>query len=246
MRFLGNAGMVSVTPLSLLIWLLGKVVHLVVGVGWASEMYNGKYKYNKFLDCKLIFSSLVTYHPSSFLTFPSMISACPEKIAEFMERKAEVKKETRRPRKSSKATANEADRQLQGLLLSIESESNALHEPAANSRKPEKMNKDSINKINFQLHGLLLDIEQESHALPEPADCLPITNSDNVIPELIDLCSPSPLPLSCKDAKSRKSTDLHVDIIDICQSENEASSPEHEKKARELRSFINSIRKDLH
>ncbi|KAG6478476.1 hypothetical protein ZIOFF_061919 [Zingiber officinale] len=155
-------------------------------------------------------------------------SACPEKLAEFMGRKAEVKKETVRPRKSSKATAN------------------GLHEPAANARKPRKLNKDAISKINFQLQGLLLDIERESRALPEPVNCFLETNSENVIPELIDLCSPSPLPSSFKAAKSLKSTDLHVDIIDICQSENEASSPEHEKKARELRSFINTIRKDLY
>ncbi|XP_042434643.1 single-strand DNA endonuclease 1-like isoform X2 [Zingiber officinale] len=165
---------------------------------------------------------------NSIIPADLIISACPEKLAEFMGRKAEVKKETVRPRKSSKATAN------------------GLHEPAANARKPRKLNKDAISKINFQLQGLLLDIERESRALPEPVNCFLETNSENVIPELIDLCSPSPLPSSFKAAKSLKSTDLHVDIIDICQSENEASSPEHEKKARELRSFINTIRKDLY
>ncbi|KAG6475666.1 hypothetical protein ZIOFF_064895 [Zingiber officinale] len=132
---------------------------------------------------------------NSIIPADLIISACPEKLAEFMGRKAEVKKETVRPRKSSKATAN------------------GLHEPAANARKPRKLNKDAISKINFQLQGLLLDIERESRALPEPVNCFLETNSENVIPELIDLCSPSPLPSSFKAAKSLKSTDLHVDII---------------------------------
>ncbi|KAJ6830234.1 flap endonuclease GEN-like 2 [Iris pallida] len=57
-----------------------------------------------------------------------MESACPEKIAEFMEKKCEAKKKQcrkPRPRKSTKGGTSEIDLQLQGLMLSIESHSSA-------------------------------------------------------------------------------------------------------------------------
>ncbi|URE17475.1 RmlD substrate binding domain [Musa troglodytarum] len=130
-------------------------------------------------------------------------SACPERIAEYMEKKAEVKQQNRRPRRSSKALVNQIDLQLQGLLLGIESQSKTL---------PETANR-----------------------LPPPS----------AAPEVIDLCSPSPPLRTCRVAKCQKSIDMHVNVIDIHESDGDAT-PEHERKARELRLFIDSIREDLY
>lgn len=46
-------------------------------------------------------------------------------------------------------------------------------------------------------------------------------------------------------AKCQTVIDQHVDVINVSESENDLS-PEHEKKARELRLFLNSIRGDLY
>ncbi|XP_010940441.2 single-strand DNA endonuclease 1 isoform X1 [Elaeis guineensis] len=135
-------------------------------------------------------------------------SACPEKIAEFIEKKGEGKKQSRRPRprKSSKAAFAEVDIQLQGLLLNIESQSNYLSD-----------------KTNH---------------------CQPI-DVNSVEPEVIDLSTPSPPFRACEFAIGRMVSDQHVDLINVSDSENDLS-PEHEKKARALRLFIDSIRRDLY
>ncbi|KAJ8470485.1 hypothetical protein OPV22_024828 [Ensete ventricosum] len=130
-------------------------------------------------------------------------SACPERIAEYMEKKAEVKQQKRRPRRLTKAM---------------------------------------VNEIDLQLHGLLLSIESQSNAPPETANCLP---PPSAAPEVIDLCSPSPPLRTCQVAKCQKSIDMHVNVIDIHESDSDAS-PEHERKARELRLFMDSIREDLY
>ncbi|XP_008778572.2 single-strand DNA endonuclease 1 [Phoenix dactylifera] len=134
-------------------------------------------------------------------------SACLEKIAEFIEKKGEGKKQSRRPRprKSTKATLGEVDTQLQGLLLSVELQSNYLS--------------DITNR------------------------CQPI-DANSVEPEVIDLSTPSPPHRGCEAAKCRTVIDQHVDAINVSESENDLS-PEHEKKARELRLFMDSIRGDL-
>jgi flap endonuclease GEN len=62
---------------------------------------------------------------------------------------------------------------------------------------------------------------------------------NNAVAELatIDLSSPSPI-ISNKHKKN-------VDVVDICEAGGDRS-PEHERKARELRSFLASIRDDLY
>ncbi|RWW21275.1 hypothetical protein GW17_00014566 [Ensete ventricosum] len=130
-------------------------------------------------------------------------SEAVKRIAEYMEKKAEVKQQKRRPRRLTKAM---------------------------------------VNEIDLQLHGLLLSIESQSNAPPETANCLP---PPSAAPEVIDLCSPSPPLRTCQVAKCQKSIDMHVNVIDIHESDSDAS-PEHERKARELRLFMDSIREDLY
>ncbi|KAK1266887.1 Flap endonuclease GEN-like 2 [Acorus gramineus] len=136
--------------------------------------------------------------------------ACPEKITEFMARKGEPKKRVRKPggkkKSSGKAAMNEVDLQLQGLLISIQSQAKNF---------PRNVDADiNVDSINAEV-------------------------------EVIDLLTPSPPIRACKVAKYKESIAPPVDVIDVCESESD-ESVEHEKKARELRLFLDSIRGDIY
>lgn len=67
----------------------------------------------------------------------------------------------------------------------------------------------------------------------------------------IDLCSPSPVAVGdevlawCDTRRRNKPHD--ADVIDICEADSSSDmSPDHERKARELRSFLDSIRDELY
>lgn len=69
------------------------------------------------------------------------------------------------------------------------------------------------------------------------------TGSRAATTEVIDLLSPSPsVPSRMVSNCQRASVDC-IEMIDLSESEIEAS-PEHAKKARELRLFLASIRQD--
>ncbi|KAG9441120.1 hypothetical protein H6P81_016974 [Aristolochia fimbriata] len=130
-------------------------------------------------------------------------SACPEKIAEFMDKKAENNKDKRKPRPkkaANKATVDEIDLQLQGLLLSIESQ----------NQKPPS-GPDFQSRVNT---------------------------------EVIDLSTPVPSSRCCKILKCQEPITKPIDVIDLCESESEVS-PEHTRKARELRLFLAGIKEDI-
>ncbi|KAJ8615324.1 hypothetical protein MRB53_034696 [Persea americana] len=128
-------------------------------------------------------------------------SACPEKIAEFLERKDEENNQKRRS-------------------------------------KPKKCgNKSAPNEIDRQLHELSLTTEP-----PQGITNQNLTYPSIVETEVIDLLTPSPpLRLCSKVTRCQQPNHQNVDdAIDVSESENEAS-PEHARKARELRLFLASI-----
>lgn len=61
---------------------------------------------------------------------------------------------------------------------------------------------------------------------------------------VIDLLSPSPLKPS-NTSKFHSSSDQHIEVINLSDSENEMSI-EHKQKAKELRLFLASIRNENH
>ena len=81
-------------------------------------------------------------------------SACPEKIAEFLEKKDEQKKQKRRarPKKSAPAAVKEVDAQLQELLLEIESESGTLPCTTAGPQKGPKAGPSELSQAAFSNH----------------------------------------------------------------------------------------------
>ncbi|CAM8906022.1 unnamed protein product [Rhodiola kirilowii] len=181
-------------------------------------------------------------------------SACPEKIVEFEERKALGKKQNHKKTKNSKLQNKyptaELDQQLQNLLLDINLETHSVESSATASAledlpdhsivstvaRPalqdmtEKQTSNSGNSYNSTIHF---------HASP----C-------GLKTEVIDLLSPSP-PIRPRKISQGKEvatkphdpidrTAQQIDVIDLSDTELDAS-PEHLRKARELRSFIASI-----
>ncbi|CAM8903435.1 unnamed protein product [Rhodiola kirilowii] len=185
-------------------------------------------------------------------------SACPEKIVEFEERKALGKKQNHKKTKNSKLQNKyptaELDQQLQNLLLDINLETHSVESSATASAledlpdhsivstvaRPalqdmtEKQTSNSGNSYNSTIHF---------HASP----C-------GLKTEVIDLLSPSP-PIRPRKISQGKEvatkphdpidrTAQQIDVIDLSDTELDAS-PEHLRKARELRSFIASIRDEI-
>nr|KYP41946.1 Flap endonuclease GEN-like 2 [Cajanus cajan] len=63
--------------------------------------------------------------------------------------------------------------------------------------------------------------------------------------EIIDLLSPSPPKKSNFSSKCQQSSDQHIEVINLSDSENDMSV-EHKQKVKELRLFLASIRNDIH
>nr|CAD1821037.1 unnamed protein product [Ananas comosus var. bracteatus] len=131
-------------------------------------------------------------------------SACPEKITEFTEKKDEAKKQTRKPRtrKPNKNAVAEVDLQLKGLLLSIESQSNALTD-ITNRSKPT--NVDTVKPI-------VIDLSSPSPPLHacKVAKCQK-TTGQNVVIEVYE--SESESEVSSEHARKARELRLFIDSI---------------------------------
>lgn len=167
------------------------------------------------------------------------------------------KKGKRKPRqKNSKAIVDDVDLQLQGLILTIEAES---------------------NKSNL---AYLTTKNTETEVIDLMSPCPIIYSSvvtSNANFDVIDLLSPSPNVRARKIPKRHENIGEYIDAITLDMDNNEVGeedsyslienthevsyslpsndlihiidsdideSPEHQKKARELRLFINKIKED--
>lgn len=164
---------------------------------------------------------------------------------EFQEGRAQGKKRNQciqRPKKLGNVpSAKEIDLKLQKLLLDIENE-NKIVEVARLSRGPmlEKGNASTIADLTRQELHLKGELDSETERITA-LGCNPALPSSSET-EVIDLTSPLPI----RDGSISKHGGGNVecvDIIDLSESENE-SSPDHVRKARELRLFIASIKDD--
>lgn len=157
-------------------------------------------------------------------------SACPEKIVEFEERRA-----LRRPKKSKpKSSAAGIDQKLQALMLDIVSENNTSSNASISSRAVMSEDWTAATEIDLTRQDPLLDAESKSN-YP--------TGSTAAKDEIIDLVSPS--PMRCLNvSRIGEMSDQPINTIELSDSETD-KSPELERKARELRLFIVSIRNDI-
>lgn len=181
----------------------------------------------------------------SFFFFIS--SACPEKIAEFEERRALTKKQNhhkpRLKKSENRSALAEIDLKLQTLLLEIEAGSNAAFNTSFPSQIVMSEDRTTAN-ATYITNQKPLNAESESNAnCSAAAPCFHADPSCGKH-EVIDLLSPSPLTRPHTVSKFQQVNDQHIDVIDLSDSENEMS-PEHARKARELRLFLASIRDDI-
>ncbi|KAK8690365.1 hypothetical protein V6N13_073899 [Hibiscus sabdariffa] len=181
---------------------------------------------------------------SSVVSADLVESACPEKIKDFDDRRALEKKNQRKSRlkKSGKeCSVAEIDRKLQDLLLDIELESKSSS-MASREIISDKMTTTEINFMNRDPPVLL---DSEGNADSRAVILCRETGATVPKHEVIDLLSPSPLVHSRNVSRRAQMNNQHISIIDLSDSETE-KSPEHARKARELRLFLASIGDDFH
>ncbi|CAN0902735.1 Single-strand DNA endonuclease 1, partial [Linum grandiflorum] len=151
-------------------------------------------------------------------------NACPERIADFEEKKAQAKKpKPRKPRakKSDEGYAlAELDMKLQNLLLEIESGSGG-----SNNGPP---NAEIESSVEFP-SSFIIDLTEDQYT-----DTGFMSFSTDTTTEFIDLLTPAPLP-----AKSRNEINdraIGIPVIDLSDSETD-KSPEYLGKAKDLTFF---------
>ncbi|XP_020239861.1 flap endonuclease GEN-like 2 isoform X2 [Cajanus cajan] len=173
-------------------------------------------------------------------------SACREKILVFEERKAQRKKQNihkRRPKKKeSTSTLAELDLKLQNLLLDDNLRDQANFNASDTSGR--------ISRITTTIAEA--DPLHLSHDIEHTGLIQNISNTDSNEAvssvdknEIIDLLSPSPPKKSNFSSKCQQSSDQHIEVINLSDSENDMSV-EHKQKVKELRLFLASIRNDIH
>lgn len=114
-----------------------------------------------------------------------------------------------------------------------------------NKTKPKaSANKSPIEEINTQLKGLLLYGEPQTKELVCQVTSDPQVSPTNVDREIIDLSTPLPVSNARRLDKRFEPIIPKNDVIDIYDSDNDVS-PEHARKAVELRLFLASIKDDI-
>ncbi|KAF5743545.1 flap endonuclease GEN-like 2 isoform X4 [Tripterygium wilfordii] len=171
-------------------------------------------------------------------------SACPEKIVDFEEKRALGKKQNRcKPRRNKSELRSVADIEfkLESLLLDIELGSNTACSLPFPCRALVPGSKTSVVEVDYMKKDLPLDANSEINTYYNPSiPCFrTVSNTDRS--EVIDLSSPSPLMHFRTTSRPEQKRSQTVNVIDLSDSEADMS-PEHERKARELRLFLASLK----
>ncbi|KAL6533140.1 hypothetical protein OROMI_027252 [Orobanche minor] len=163
-------------------------------------------------------------------------SACPEKILEFQERKAQKKKPTHRSRPKKVAEMKDVDKKLQELLLDIERDNNAV----INNNVHVNMDYQRIRHLNSESETDTMEGEgSENRGSSSSVGYSSIGSRSTGTTDIIDLTSPPPR-VDMREVSKRQVTRC-MDVIELSDTEYDAS-PEHARKVRELRLFIANIR----
>lgn len=169
---------------------------------------------------------------------------------EFEEKKAQKKKQNirkRRPKKNETTSVAELDQKLQNLLLDISFGGQANHNASDYSGRILEVTP-AMAEADLDTADLLhqsYDIEHRrwSHDISNISTNEAVSSADNN--EVIDLLSPSPPKQSKASSRCQQSSDQHVEVISLSDSENDMS-PEHKEKAKDLRMFLASIRNEIY
>ncbi|TKY45159.1 Flap endonuclease GEN 2 [Spatholobus suberectus] len=178
-------------------------------------------------------------------------SACREKILEFEERKAQRKKQNiqkRRPKKKeTMSSVAELDLKLQNLLLDNNMRDQANFKASDCSGRISRIATAMAEADLNSAHLLHLSRDIEHTGLIQNISNIDSNEAVSSIHknEIIDLLSPSPPKKSNFSSKCQQSSDQHIEVINLSDSENDMSL-EHKQKAKELRLFLASIRNEIH
>lgn len=171
---------------------------------------------------------------------------------EFEEKKAQGKKakkqniQKRRPKKNETTlSVSELDMKLQNLLLDINLGAN--HNASDSSGRILGVTS-AMAEANLDTTDLLHQSDDVEHTgwsqnISNISSSKAFSSIDQN--EVIDLLSPSPPKKSHASSKCQQSSEQHIDVINLSDSEYDMS-PEHNEKARELRLFLASIRNEIH
>ncbi|KAF3796220.1 Flap endonuclease GEN-like 2 [Nymphaea thermarum] len=118
------------------------------------------------------------------------------------------------------------------MLSEFTSKGAKKQNPCKARRKQSENEKLVLDEVETQLKDLVLHGEYQSIDMNGANSCI------------IDLSTPSP-PIHMHKHGACKSNVLQVDVIDLSESDEERPSIDHESRARELRTFLASIKEDL-
>ncbi|EYU25081.1 hypothetical protein ABFS82_06G035100 [Erythranthe guttata] len=161
-------------------------------------------------------------------------SACPEKILEFQQRKAQKQKPARKTKSKKIAEMKEIDEKLQQLLLEIEQESTATR----GSVVPQEIRNAGTDYLTTHVNNLE-DEDSSNNGGNSISGCYSFSASGT---EIIDLISP--LPRRHVHVASKSQETRCMDVIELSDTDNEVS-PEHARRGKDLRLFLASIRDEL-
>ncbi|KAL9255578.1 Single-strand DNA endonuclease 1-like protein [Drosera capensis] len=180
-------------------------------------------------------------------------SACPERITEYNQR---VEEKKQKPRKSKPKQLNdkppfiraEIDHKLKTLSLDIESDHQVRYNTAFGTLVAECTTAvtQTVNLVQKKVE--VASTTDKFLIIEENMDISPVKSFDldasNFLEnEVIDLLSPSPQNnkhgvTCCQGVREG------IEVVDLCDSDMDIS-PEHLRKARDLRMFLNNIRKEI-
>ncbi|GER46655.1 flap endonuclease GEN-like protein [Striga asiatica] len=162
-------------------------------------------------------------------------SACPEKIKEFHERKAHKQKPTKNKSRAvkveSKSDTVDVHKKLQELLLDIERDSCTMNN-GATCHVGLDYQQNSITSLNYSE-------SKSEHSLSLSSS----SGSRSIGKDIIDLISPPPKQTIARGVSNFREMEFS-DVIELSDTDNDVS-PEHARKAKELRMFIANIRDEI-
>ncbi|XP_031483845.1 single-strand DNA endonuclease 1 isoform X2 [Nymphaea colorata] len=118
------------------------------------------------------------------------------------------------------------------MLSDFASKGAKKQNPCKARRKQSENEKLVLDEVETQLKDLVLHGEYQSIDMNGANSCI------------IDLSTPSP-PIHMHKHGACKSNVLQVDVIDLSESDEERPLTDHERRGRELRTFLASIKEDL-
>lgn len=142
------------------------------------------------------------------------------------------------------------DQKLQDLLLEVDRESSAA-DGATVLFGSASEDDESIAQIHID-SSIQTHSTWNSYSVKKGfASGSPICQEDDILPalskaEVIDLTSPPPVRHASGKSKHQDDNVECINVVELSDSENDMFSPEHIRRARELRMFIAGIKDNLY